>query len=146
MKRLRSTVTTLGQPRFFVVILFLAAAATSYGLGQNSPKVSTASAAGIHEVVINDDQMKPNAMLVKTGESVQFNPKDGKKHNIASGKGSKGPNTGPGHNHQEGSESGYFEPDEGYRVTFNKEGVYYYHDHDKPGATTSVIVSNDPTK
>lgn len=82
-----------------------------------------------HMVRLLKEGMDPRELIVKVGESVQFNSADGRSHNIGQGDGGD-PDLGRAHDHpQEALESGKFNKDEGYLVTFTRPGVYSFHDH-----------------
>ena len=92
----------------------------------------------IHHVALTSSGAQPTDLLIKVGEYVEFDSKDGRIHDIASGVGD-----GDGENHAHsttGIESGNFKPDEGYMVQFKAVGSYYFHDHLNPTVTISVAV------
>lgn len=90
------------------------------------------------QVSLLKDKAEPDIILVKTGQYVQFNARDGKEHNMAQGSGNA---TGDDHTHQAtGVESGIFKKDEAYKVQFNKVGIYAFHDHYNPNLYIRVIV------
>ncbi len=96
------------------------------------------TAPAIHHVSLTEQGADPANLLIQVGEYVQFDSKDGKTHDIASG---AGDGDGEHHDHTAtGLESGDFKADEGYRVQFKKIGSYYFHDHLKPSSTISVGV------
>lgn len=104
-----------------------------------TPATSTeASGAVIHHVALTANGASPIDLLIRVGEYVQFDSKDGKVHDIASG---AGDGDGEHHDHTAaGLESGDFKADEGYRVQFIKIGSYYFHDHLNPMTTISIAV------
>ncbi len=92
----------------------------------------------IHHVALNSSGADPTDLLIKKGEYVEFDSKDGKIHDIASG---VGDGDAEHHDHTAtGVESGDFKADEGYLVQFNKIGSFYFHDHLHPALTISVAV------
>jgi hypothetical protein len=97
----------------------------------------------IHMVSLYKDRSVPDEVVVKVGEYIQFNSKDGGHHSIAEGMGTDDHHM---HDHNNfGSKSGTFGADEAYKVVFNKIGAYYFHDHLNPTSITTVLVY-DPTK
>ncbi len=99
---------------------------------------------GLYYVALQGNGAVPSEVLIKTGESVEFDSKDGKMHNIASGKGN---DYHADHDHESvsGVESGVFAPDEGYKVKFSTPGVYYFHDHLDPSIAITVAVYDPQT-
>ncbi len=92
----------------------------------------------IHHVALTEKGADPADLLIEVGEYVQFDSKDGRIHDIASG---AGDGYDEHHDHTAtGLESGDFKPDEGYLVQFKKIGSYYFHDHLHPTLTISVAV------
>ena len=90
----------------------------------------------IHYVALSASGADPANLLIKTGEYVEFDSKDGKTHDIASGIGN---GDGEKHDHQQGEvESGDFGPDEGYLVLFKTVGTFYFHDHLYPNINESI--------
>lgn len=101
--------------------------------GNTPPRVS----ASMHMVSLLKDRIEPNTVLVKQGEFVQFNSKDGKSHHLSPGKGKA---SNDGHEHAGmGLESGVFGSDEAYRVQFKKPGTYEFHDHNNPKLRVTVV-------
>lgn len=99
-----------------------------------------------HTVRILKDEMDPRELVVKVGESVQFNSADGRTHNIGQGDG-RDPDLGRPHDHPQGAlESGKFNEDEGYVVTFTKPGVYSFHDHLDPDLFITIIAYDGEAK
>jgi plastocyanin len=126
---------------FIGVILLTSAtiigAAFATGYLHSTPQQT---ATPIHMVSLLDDKAEPDAVLVKQGEFVQFNSRDGKSHHLSPGRGN---GSSDGHEHTGmGIESGVFGPDEGYRVQFIKTGRYEFHDHNNPDTYITVIVYN----
>lgn len=100
--------------------------------------IATSTEAGIHHVALTSKGASPADLLIKVGEYVEFDSKDGAIHDIASGAGN-----GDGENHAHdaaGLESGDFKADEGYKVQFKKIGSYFFHDHLHPTSTISIAV------
>jgi plastocyanin len=131
-----------------IIILAAALSVTYKGTKKAKATTETAVAATSTEVVnhiaLKDGKATPADLLIKVGEFVEFDSKDGKPHDIASGKGN---DYGNHHDHTvgDGIESGAFAADEGYKVQFTKVGIYYFHDHLSPSIAISVAVY-DPTQ
>lgn len=85
-------------------------------------------------VALTKDGASPNTIAVAMGSYVQFNSADGKSHNLSIGKG--------GHEHEHTGKfySGEFLADEGWRVQFNDEGTFAFHDHFNPKINVVVVV------
>lgn len=109
--------------------------ASAMGYFQNKPQPTANT---IHHVALLENKASPDAVLIKQGEFVQFNSKDGKSHHLSPGRGNGSSN---GHEHTGmGLESGVFGPDEAYRVKFKKTGTYEFHDHTNPDLFITVLV------
>lgn len=80
------------------------------------------------------DKASPETLTISVGSYVQFNSADGKSHNLSVGKG------GEDHDHGGKFSSGEFKADEGWRVQFNEEGTYFFHDHLNPKINILVVV------
>ena len=85
-------------------------------------------------VALNKDGASPNTIAVPVGSYVQFNSADGKSHNLSIGKG------GDEHEHTGKFYSGEFQADEAWRVQFNDEGTFTFHDHLNPKINVVVVV------
>lgn len=85
-------------------------------------------------VSLEGDKANPSAITVTNGSYVQFNSADGKAHSLSLGAG------GHEHSHQGTFNSGTFEADEAWRVQFNDDGTYIFHDHFNPKINVVVVV------
>ncbi|MBW3538137.1 hypothetical protein KY386_01430 [Candidatus Parcubacteria bacterium] len=123
-------------PAGLVLIIFAGlafGAATSYSRERGQAPGGT-----VHQVALLADHAEPTALIVKLGESVQFNSRDGKPHNIGQGGGNE---NGKDHEHPRGVlESGRFGADEAYRLRFGQTGSYDFHDHLNPHIFVTVVV------
>lgn len=81
-----------------------------------------------------EDRASPDTIAVPLGNYVQFNSKDGKTHDLSFGEG------GVEHVHSGKFYSGDFSANEGWRVQFNQEGTFYFHDHLNPKISILIIV------
>lgn len=134
-----------------VASLFFILASATFVLAQSKNQLINFEAKNeiaistVHYVGLHADHAEPKEILVKVGDLVQFDSKDGKTHNIASGKGN---DYGKAHEHMGvvGIESGEFGADEGYRVQFKEVGSFFFHDHLSPNITVSVIVYDSTKK
>ena len=97
---------------------------------------SEPAADAAYQVSLRGDHAEPDILIVKAGESVQFNSRDGKTHNLTQGKGS---GYEQDHDHTPGLEPGEFSADEGYRVLFHEPGTFYFHDHFNPDISVTVV-------
>lgn len=89
------------------------------------------------EIKVFADRMEPTVITAKAGNSVQFNPKDGLTHKIGIGEGKTEESD---HEHDATSAPVEIKADEGYKVSFNKPGTYYYHDHENPASKVMIVV------
>ena len=85
-------------------------------------------------VSLYEDRASPDTLAVSVGSFVQFNSKDGKTHDLSLGGG------GNEHQHKGKFQSGEFKGDEGWRVQFNEEGTYTFHDHYNPKVNVVLVV------
>ena len=132
--------TFIKRVPFAVVVLLLSAATAGAAGAMRSSEPPAQATSGVHEIKLAD-RMTPEAITIAPGESIQIDPKDGKTHVIGKGQGKKGEvSAGETHNHQAGSEQ-EVAPDEGFKVTFNEPGIFYFHDHDNPDASVAVVVT-----
>lgn len=85
-------------------------------------------------VALTANGANPNSVAVARGGYVQFNSADGKPHNLSIG--------GGGHQHEHTGTfySGEFQADEAWRVQFNDEGTFKFHDHLNPNINIVVVV------
>ena len=84
-------------------------------------------------VNLKSDRAVPDTLTVPVGKTVQFNSKDGKKHNLSLGLG------GEEHEHAGPFHSGEFGADEAWRATFTKAGTYSFHDHNNPKINILIV-------
>ena len=85
-------------------------------------------------VDLYQDKASPDTVAVTVGSYVQFNSKDGKTHDLSLGAG------GSEHVHTGKFQSGDFGANEGWRVQFNEEGSFVFHDHLNPKISVLVVV------
>lgn len=85
-------------------------------------------------VMLGKSGARPNTIAVARGSYVQFNSADGKSHNLSIGAG------GEEHEHTGKFYSGEFQADEAWRVQFNDEGTFKFHDHLNPKINIVVVV------
>jgi plastocyanin len=126
-----------------ILIIFLLALGAFY-VFYNKNLFLKANNEVIHQVALLGGRADPDELVIKVGESIQFNSKDGKSHNISEGEGNDYDKSHE-HNPQNFSESGTFGPDEAFILKFNKIGTYFFHDHLNPDIYVTVVVY-DPTK
>ena len=125
----------------------LVAAALSFGVAYAaSPgkhKTATNPASIVTNIDLKDDKATPNQLTIPVGQTVQFNTKDGLKHEIGLGEGS-----GDGHTHDESTSahehdgdytSGEFGVGEAWKVTFKKAGTFTMHDHLHPNINVLIV-------
>lgn len=85
-------------------------------------------------VNLGPDTARPNSLSVKKDDTVRFASNDGKNHSLSLGEG------GSKHSHAGKLSSGSIGAHEAWEVRFDKEGSYYFHDHDNPGINVLVVV------
>ena len=85
-------------------------------------------------VNLYSDHASPDTVTVKNGQYVQFNSADGNTHDLSQGTG------GEHHDHIGHFESGEFKAGEAWKVKFEKDGAYDFHDHLNPKISMIVVV------
>ena len=116
------------------LILVTVTSLGTYFLHQHTLKVSKiTNVPSVHQVLLNKNNVSPDSLTVKGGESVQFNSNDGKSHKIALGEG------GHEHDHEGSFSSGEFKANEAWRATFKEPGTYFFHDHLNPDINVLVV-------
>jgi plastocyanin len=135
-------------------VCFLVASSVAFAISfklsskQAKPVATTGLAQGTKENPYNIDLKKENKdpidLLIKTGEYVQFNSKDGGEHQIIQGAST---NTEHGATLHVPSplDSGVIKADEGYLLQFSKTGKYEFHDN-YDHKYTITIIAYDPNK
>ena len=147
-------------------VCFITVAGVAFGLTykitakKDKPAAITVTEQGTKEnpfqVALKKDNKDPVDLLIKTGDYVQFNSKDGGEHQIIQGKPTtEHGNTSPANNEHIESDSrpeqskaldsGIIKPDEGYLLQFNKTGKYEFHDNYSHEYTITII-AYDPNK
>lgn len=122
-----------------VLVVLLLGSGVAYSASQHKKVVADTA---IHQVSLMGDHAEPAELLIKVGETVQFNSKDGLSHNLGAGTGGDI----EAHQHDDDSfESGEFKSDEAYKARFSTVGVFYLHDHLHPKITITIAVY-DPNK
>ncbi|CAN5150290.1 hypothetical protein BH11PAT1_BH11PAT1_7930 [soil metagenome] len=129
MKRVTIFISTV-----VITITLTLLVAFSSGMVRQDTKVAGVS---IATVELESKRANPDIVLVRKGEYVQFESKDGKIHDISLG---HGDGFGDTHEHEKGFESGPFAKDEAYKVQLNKVGIFDFHDHLHPDIHITVIV------
>ncbi len=123
-----------------LVGLFVLALGIGFGIARTQLRPSPLTDKN-HVVELKANKADPSVIAVTQGDYVQFNSKDGKKHNIAQGKPDGAQSHGGDHTEpHDGKGSGTFGADEGYRVQFEKTGTYEFHDRLNPKLAVTVIV------
>lgn len=122
---------------FPLVIFALAAVVgfgTIYALRTSKGKPSTVQSNCTGQcIALFETRASPDTIAVKLGSYLQFNSADGKSHSLSLGKG------GGEHSHRGKFNSGKFSGDEGWRVQFNQEGSFFFHDHLNPKINVLVV-------
>ena len=123
-----------------LLVAFAVAGLVSFGvvsaissMDKDSQIISQANCSGIC-VSLKKDVASPDTLAITVGSFVQFNSADGKPHSLSLGEG------GEEHSHTGKFTSGKFEADEAWRVQFNKEGTFTFHDHYNPKLNVIVVV------
>lgn len=109
---------------------------------------------GVSHVYLESTGAKPDLITIDIGQTVQFNARDGRNHQIvqeanAEHKTSVLPGwlvkTAQAHGQQQhqagGIQSGTFGPDEAFQAKFDKRGIYKFADHLNPNISVVVVVS-----
>jgi plastocyanin len=101
---------------------------------------ASAGSKNVHMVSLLKDKADPDIVLIKVGDYVQFNSKDGKNHDLEQGHGEA---YGDVHQHIDSAAgSGNFKADEAYKVQFKKVGIFEFHDHYNPKIHITVVANN----
>lgn len=125
---------------FFPLVIFALAGIVGFGvvyastLSNNKYIFSPRSNCSGQCIYLYETKASPDTIAVKLGSYLQFNSADGKPHSLSLGKG------GDEHNHRGKFNSGEFSSDEGWRVQFNEEGSFFFHDHLNPKINVLVVV------
>jgi hypothetical protein len=125
------------------IFLLLAAffmAAIWVGLTYNQAKQSRIPKGSAHIVELSDGKAVPNTLIIKTGEVVQFESKDGRQYKI--GQGDADPSLHDAARsklHDDGLKDIQSEVfTDSFRATFPKAGIYFFHDHLDPNIVIEV--------
>lgn len=127
------------RSRLALVIIALVFGVVGFGVSVGIAKSHTSKpAATVTEIQLLKDRAEPTAITVKVGETVQFNAKDGRTHDIARGSGGlAGVHTATS---DTGPSSGQFGADEGYRLTMKEAGTFDFYDKLDPRLSVTIIV------
>lgn len=124
----------LFMPLIVLILAVVFGFAIAYGLNKTQ-HVDTASCRKDDVCVsLAEDKTNPDTIAVPRGSFVQFNSADGKSHSLSLGKG------GESHTHNGNFSSGEFKADEAWRVQFNDEGTFFFHDHFNPKINVLIVV------
>lgn len=126
----------LNKRTLLLMVLPATVAMTSFAtvLAMSSHSVQTAAECKEACVALGPYGANPETVVLTRGSFLQFNSADGKSHNLSLGQG--------GEHHQQSSSlnSGEFKANEGWRVQFNEDGSYTFHDHLNPKVSVVVVV------
>ena len=117
------------------IAIGLASFAVVYSI---TPQTQTKQAAQYSLTMINllANKASPDQAVVKVGQTIQFNSRDGKNHNLSLGEGHD-------HDHSAGTyQSGLFKADEAWKVTFKEPGTFTFHDEENPNISIIVVAYN----
>lgn len=120
-----------------LVLVVAIAAVVSFGIVyalKNNQKTASQTRCVGTCVALRENKAEPDTIVVKTGSFVQFNSADGKTHDLSLGSGGKS------HEHKGKLQSGDFGAGEAWRVQFNDEGSFTFHDHLNPKINVVVVV------
>jgi plastocyanin len=131
--KLLHTFTKLHIALIFVAALIGFGAVYALSSNRNVLRASQASCTDTC-VALTANGADPSSVAVTRGSYVQFNSADGKSHNLSIGGG------GDEHEHSGTFYSGEFQADEAWRVQFNDEGTFKFHDHMNPKINIVVVV------
>ncbi len=135
--------------------IFLAGLGTALGVVYMSRPEPAPVAATLQRVSLKNGKAEPSALIVKTGQSVQFDTRDDQLHDIGEGTGKASDEHGDqahgeaahepgGHDHpKDGLQSGVFGKGQSFRLQFKKPGVYRLHDHLHPEIAVTVIAYDE---
>lgn len=123
-----------------LIAMVIIAGVVSFGAIRSVTAGSSGNQSGTKEncigtcVDLSESKATPDTIAVPVGSFVQFNSMDGKTHNLSTGEG------GEEHEHIGKFNSGEFKADEAWRVQFNDEGSFIFHDHLNPKISVLVVV------
>lgn len=92
-----------------------------------------------HQLALSKADKDPVDLLIKKGDYVQFNSKDGSQHQIIQGASTMAEH-GPTEHVPSPLDSGVFNGDEGYLLQFKEIGKYEFHDNYDHDHTITIVV------
>lgn len=118
------------------MVLLLVMLAVGFGVSfyATKSKVGSKACEVVACVALKANRAEPDTISIAVGSEVQFNSADGKDHRLSLGRG------GQEHSHQGKFNSGTFKADEAWRVKFDQDGSYFFHDHLNPKINILVVV------
>jgi hypothetical protein len=128
----------LGYPKVALPLILIAAVLIGFLFAYKLSSNNTANEITCQDycIALRTDRADPEAITVPLGSLVQFSSEDGKSHSLSQGKG------GEEHHHRGKFYSGEFKADEAWKVQFNDEGSFFFHDHFNPKINVLVVVYN----
>mgnify|MGYP003385414369 CR=1 FL=1 len=127
--------------------IVVVAAALSFGGAWAYRQAHQPKPVVVHEIKLLASGASPGELAIKVGETVQFNSKDGAKHLLTQGEAPAADGSVAHTAHGGGGlTSGVFKADEGYRVTFTKNGTYTFYDEFNPKTNILIVVYQPSAK
>lgn len=121
----------------------------------NQPRLADKNGKPVYEIQLKKSNKEPIDLVIKIGDYVQFNSKDGGEHQIIQGLATNtehGDTSPSGNDHAEAGDSrpakekaldsGVLKGDEGFLLQFNTQGKYEFHDNYDHDYTISILVYN----
>ena len=132
-------VQSIAKHRLVLAALFLSTIlgfGLVYGMSGRNSDAATAKSDSCDGtcIALEKEAANPSSVAVPVGDYVQFNSADGNSHSLSQGGG------GEEHSHSGQFTSGTFGADEAWRVQFNDEGTFKFHDHLNPKINVIVVV------
>ena len=125
--------------KYKIILLAVAVAVISFAVVfALTPRAKNKPVASGIDVTINlqADKAVPDQAIVKVGQTVQFNSKDGKSHSLTLGEAHDHEGTAGTYN------SGEFKADEAWKVTFKEAGTFRFYDEKNPNITIIIVAYN----
>ena len=116
------------------VLIGIGGFVVAYSYSSTKIQITKAGQCNVTCIELQQDKASPDTVAVAKGSFVQINSADGQSHSLSLGEG------GSAHSHNGSFNSGTFKADEGWRVQFNEEGSYVFHDHLNPKISVLVVV------
>lgn len=150
LNKLRGVIPRRSNTKFTLILLALFIASLGFAISFTVAKNNVAktksgdiiangrlenkNGKAVYEVALRSENKDPIDLLIKKGEYVQFNSKDGGQHQIVQGR------HGNTEHAKQALDSKVFNGDEGYLIEFKATGKYEFHDNYDHDYTINILV------